>query len=116
MSPSYLVLQHDRLTADRLDVGERVEHALGETQVVHRTRDLAVLDEKGAVARHARQDGLRRLDDVHVVESRDPEATIDSRHELGLIGVASIEEEVKRHRAIAVGSWQRMAGGLLALS
>src|SRR4051794_31609249 len=74
MGASYLILEHHRLAADRLDVRERVEHALCEAKVVHRAGDLAVLDEERAVAGHARQDRLRGLHNIHVVEARYPQA------------------------------------------
>src|SRR5690349_17776651 len=68
--------------AAELGVLPGFEDALVEPQVLDGPGDLAVLDQEGAVAGHAGEDGEQGVDHAQVVEAGDPDAALDALGEL----------------------------------
>ena len=73
---------------------------------------MPVLDEEGAVAGHAREQGLGRIDLVDVVEAGDQQAPLHLGHQLALGVRARRQHQIERHRAVGVGGGERVAGAL----
>src|SRR5438093_11101549 len=65
-----------QVAADTERAAERVRVRLGEAQVLHRMRDLTVLDEERPLARHAGDDRPQLVHPARVVEARDEQAAL----------------------------------------
>ena len=81
-----------------------------ETQVADSVRNVAVFDQKRAVARHSGDDRALAIDGTNVPEARNQEAALRFGDELLDALVSAGDDEVSRLRSVRVGGGKRVAG------
>src|SRR2546426_270666 len=100
------------VASDRLRAAQRFEHALVEAQVPKASREAAAFDQERAVSSHAGDQGLLRVHDAVVPESRDQDAPLGRADYFLEALVATREHQAVRQRALGGRGWGGVSGAL----
>src|SRR6266498_33659 len=101
-----------RVATDHLHVPQRFQNGLGESEVLHRVCDFAVLDQPRPIPGHAGDGGLDGVDHVRVVELGDEQSMLRRSDHVLERCVTGSQEEVQGKGAVGAWRWERVAGRL----